>query len=140
MMKLKKRMLVPIMSMGVLFSSAFYHPIQQEISAETAVQVSTNEFWLSDGNPIKYHPYFNSFIGIADFSSTPEHSSGQIIFEFYDLKGDLVYSTSATVSNASTYQPFLAPIKGVEEGSYSVKVKSIDVKVDPASVKISHVN
>jgi hypothetical protein len=102
--------------------------------------VSTNEFWLSDGNPIKYHPHFNSFIGIADFSETPESSFGQVIFEFYDLKGDLVYETSATVYGSSTYQAFTAPVTGIEEGSYSVKVKSINLKVDPNSVKISHVN
>lgn len=139
---MKKRILIPIMSLGFLVFGAFYSPIQNTVSAQINNEKSSineSEFWLGDGNPIRYSPYYNTLIGIADVSSSTEQQSSHVVFEFYNLLGDLSYVTSATIHNHSTFQPFLAPIHSLEEGSYSVKVKVINAKVDPNTVRFSHI-
>ncbi|KEK21193.1 hypothetical protein BAGA_28805 [Bacillus gaemokensis] len=141
---MKKRILIPVMSIGFLIFSAFYSPVQNTVSAQINNEKSSineSEFWLYDGDPIRYYPYFNTFIGIADLSSSTEQESSRVVFEFYNLLGDLSYETSATIPNHnhSAFQPFSAPINSLENAVYSVKVKVINAKVDPNKVKFAHI-
>lgn len=92
-------------------------------------------------NPIRYYPYFNTFIGIADVSSANEQEPSRVVFEFYNLIDDLSYVTSATIPNHkhSAFQPFSAPINPLEEATYSVKIKVINAKLYPNKVKFTHI-
>ncbi|MEI4623979.1 hypothetical protein [Bacillus cereus] len=144
MVKIKKSILIPVMSIGFLVFIPFYSPVQNTVSAQINNEKSSineSEFWLYDGDAIRYYPYFNTFIGIADVSSSNEQEPSRVVFEFYNLIGDLSYVTSATIPNHkhSAFQPFLAPIKFLEEATYSVKVKVINAKVDPNKVKFAHI-
>lgn len=141
---MKKRILISIMSIGFLFFSAFYSPVQNTVSAQInneKLSVNESEFWLYDGDAIRYYPYFNTFIGIADVSSSNEQEPSRVVFEFYNLIGDLSYVTSATIPNHnhSNFQPFSAPINSLEEATYSIKVKVVNAKVDPNKVKFAHI-
>ncbi|PFL58805.1 hypothetical protein COJ27_26180 [Bacillus cereus] len=139
---MKKSILIPVMSLGFLAFSAFHSPVQNTVSAQVNNEKSSvikSVFWLSNGNPIKYSPYYNTITGIADLSSSNKHQSSRVEFEFYNLRGDLSYVTSATLSNNSTLQSFSAPINSLEEGTYSVKVKAFNAKVDPNKVKFVHI-
>ncbi|WP_377867478.1 hypothetical protein [Bacillus sp. R86525] len=141
---MKKRILIPVMSMGFLIFGTFYSPDQNTVSAQINNEKSSvdeSEFWLYDGDAIRYYPYFNTFIGIADVSSANEQEPSRVVFEFYNLRDDLSYVTSATIPNHkhSAFQPFSAPINSLEVATYSVKVKVINAKLDPNKVQFAHI-
>ncbi|MEI4803619.1 hypothetical protein ACIGHG_24685 [Bacillus sp. NPDC077411] len=141
---MKKRILILVMSIGFLVFNVFHSPVQNTVSAQVNNEKSSineSEFWLYDGNPIRYYTYFNTLIGIVDLSSSTEQESSHVVFEFYNLLGDLSYVTSATIPNHnhSTFQPFSAPINSLEEAAYSVKVKVINAKLDPNKVRFAHI-
>ncbi|MFD3218933.1 hypothetical protein [Bacillus sp. BR_7a] len=138
---MKKRILIPVMSLGFLVFGAFYRLDQNTVSAQINTEkssVSESEFWLSDGNPIRYSPYYNTIIGSADLSSSTQEKRSYIVFEFYNLRGDLSHVASANILHHSNPQKFSVPIKYLEEGSYSIKVKVINAKVDPKTIKFVH--
>ncbi|MEC2921443.1 hypothetical protein [Bacillus tropicus] len=138
---MKKRILIPVMSLGFLVFGAFYSSDQNTVSAQINTEksfVSESEFWLSDGNPIRYSPYYNTVIGSADLSSSTQEKRSYIVFEFYNLLGDLSHVASANILHHSNSQKFSVPIKYLEEGSYSIKVKVINAKVDPKTIKFVH--
>lgn len=64
-----------------------------------------------------------------------------MIFEFYDIKGSLAYVTTANIlsEKKSKGYEFKAPVKHLEEGSYSVKGRVINAKVAPKSIQFSYV-
>lgn len=139
--EMKKRILIPVMSIGFLVFGAFYSPDQNTVSAQINTEklsVNESEFWLGNGNPIRYSPYYNTIIGSADLSSSNEGKRSYVVFEFYNLRGDLSHVASANILHYSNLQKFSVPIKYLEEGSYSIKVKIINAKVDPKTIKFVH--
>ncbi|MED0950845.1 hypothetical protein P4T70_22400 [Bacillus mobilis] len=65
---MKKRILIPVMSMGFLIFGAFYSPNQNTVSAQINNEksfVDESEFWLYNGDAISYYSYFNTFIILA---------------------------------------------------------------------------
>ncbi len=139
--EMKKKLLIPLMSIGFLISGAFYSPDQNTVFAQINTEetsVNKSEFWLVNGNPIKYIPHYNTIIGTADLGSSTSGKTSYIVFEFYNLLGDLSHVTSATIPQHSNIQKFSVPIKYLEEGSYSVKVKVINAKVNPKTIKFVH--
>ncbi|CAM4366375.1 hypothetical protein [Bacillus albus] len=138
---MKKRILIPVMSIGFLVFGAFYSPDQNTVSAQINTEKSSvkeSEFWLSNGNPIRYIPQYNTIIGTADLSSSTAGKRSYVVFEFYNLRGDLSHVASANILHRSNPQKFSVPIKYLEEGSYSIKVKVINAKVDPKTIKFVH--
>lgn len=139
--KMKKRILIPVMSIGFLVFGAFYSPDQNTVSAQVNTEkssVNKSEFWLGNGNPIKHSPYYNTILGSADLSSSTKGKKSYVVFEFYNLRGDLSHVASANIPYRSNTQKFSVPIKDLGEGSYSIKVKVINAKVDPKTIKFVH--
>ncbi|MCU4788019.1 hypothetical protein OCF11_27095, partial [Bacillus cereus] len=139
--EMKKRFFISLMSIGFLVSGVFYSPGQNTVSAQINTEktsVNESEFWLANGNPIKYIPHYNTIIGTADLSSSTPGKTSYVIFEFYNLIGDLSHVASATILHNSNPKKFSVPIKYLEAGSYSVKVKVINANVDPKTIKFVH--